>query len=64
MQMGQQPGFVIWHSAGQKLFDLDEVPSETLAILQEVHPIWFERPEPWSEFINMFLIYAARAGAA
>ena len=64
MQMGQQPGFVIWHSAGQKLFDLDEVPSDTLAILQEVHPIWFERPEPWPEFINMFLIYAGREGAA
>lgn len=59
MEMGQQPGFVVWHSAGKKLFALDELPAGTLKTLQRVHPQFFERPEPWPDFTNMFIQYQA-----
>ena len=60
MEMGQSPGHVIWAEAGKKLFSLDEAPAEQLAMLHQVHPQWFERPDPWPQFTNLFLQYAER----
>lgn len=60
MQMGPTPGFLIWAEAGKKLFSLDEVAPGHLAELRKVHPTWFNRPEPWPEFTNMYLQYKAR----
>jgi hypothetical protein len=57
MLMGQTPGFVVWHTAGRKYFDLKELPAETVAQVRSVHPQWFDRPEPWREFTNMYLLY-------
>ena len=59
MLMGQAPGHVVWAEAGRKLFSLDEADPAHLAMLRRVHPQWFERPEPWPEFTNMYLQYRA-----
>jgi hypothetical protein len=61
MQMGPTPGFLIWAEAGKKLFSMNEIPAEQLAQLRKVHPQWFNRPEPWPDFTNMYLQYKARA---
>jgi Protein of unknown function (DUF1838) len=60
MQMGPTPGHVIWAEAGRKLFSMDEIPAEQLQGLRQAHPKWFERPEPWPEFTNMYLQYRER----
>jgi len=57
MQMGQRPGFVVWHEAGKKLFSLAEAPADTLDALRQVHPVWFKRPVPWEGFTNMYYQY-------
>lgn len=60
MQMGPTPGHVIWAEAGKKLFSLQEIPAPHLAHLRAVHPLWFERPEPWPDFTNMYMQYKER----
>ena len=60
MQMGPTPGFLIWAEAGKKLFTLEQVAPTHLAQLRKVQPLWFNRPEPWPEFTNMYLQYQAR----
>lgn len=57
MLMGQTPGHVVWAEHGRKLMSLDEAPPAQLAMLRRVHPQWFDRPEPWPEFTNMYLQY-------
>ena len=57
MLMGQTPGFVVWHEAGRKYFDIKDLPQDTVAKVREVHPLWFNRPEPWPEFTNMYFQY-------
>jgi hypothetical protein len=64
MQMGQRPGFVVWHEAGKKLFSLAELPVATRDDLQRIHPVWFNRPVPWEGFTNMYSQYRDRARAA
>jgi hypothetical protein len=61
MQMGATPGHLIWAEAGKKVFSLEALPAEQLARLRAVHPQWFNRPEPWPEFTNMYLQYKERA---
>ncbi len=60
MQMGPTPGFLVWAEAGKKLFTLEQIAPAHLAQLRKVHPLWFNRPEPWPEFTNMYLQYKAR----
>jgi hypothetical protein len=62
MKMGQRPGFVVWHEAGKKLFNLEEVPPDSLAALERIHPVWFKRPVPWEGFTNLFLLYREQRG--
>ncbi len=64
MGMGQTPGHVLWAESGRKLAGLDDAPGDLLAALRRVHPAWFQRPEPWPEFTNMFLQWRAAAGAS
>jgi hypothetical protein len=59
MLMGQAPGHVVWAESGKKLFSLDEAQPAHVAMLRKVHPQWFDRPEPWPEFTNMYLQYKA-----
>jgi hypothetical protein len=59
MEMGQQPGFVIWHSTGKKLFGLNELPAGSLKAMRRAHPSWFERPVPWLDFTNLYMLYQA-----
>ena len=60
MQMGPTPGFVVWAEAGKKLFTLEQLAPAHLTQLRKVHPLWFNRPEPWPEFTNMYLQHKAR----
>lgn len=59
MKMGGIPGVVSWAESGRKLLSLDEAPTAQVAMLRRVHPEWFNRPEPWPEFTNMYLQYKA-----
>lgn len=59
MRMAQRPGFVVWHENGRKLFSLNELPIDSLAALQRLHPVWFDRPVPWEGFTNLFMQYKA-----
>ena len=61
MKMGGTPGTVSWAESGRKLLALDEAPAAQIAALRRVHPQWFDRPEPWSDFTNMYLQYKARS---
>ena len=61
MKMGQIPGMVSWAEAGRKLLDLSEAPAAQIEMIRRVHPQWFERPEPWTDFTNMYLQHKARA---
>jgi hypothetical protein len=63
MKLGPRPGFLVWHEAGKKLFSLAEVPADTLAVLERIHPVWFQRPVPWEGFTNLFFQYRDRARA-
>lgn len=60
MKMGQTPGMVSWAEAGRKLLDLGEAAAAQIEMVRRVHPHWFARPEPWSEFTNMYLQYKTR----
>lgn len=62
MQLGQRPGFVVWHENGKKLFSLNELPEDSLAVLKRLHPIWFTRPVPWEGFTNLFFQYREQRG--
>jgi len=62
MKMGQRGGFVVWHEAGKKLLSLDEAPAGTLAAVEKIHPVWFNRPVPWEGFTNMYMLYKAQRG--
>jgi hypothetical protein len=57
MLMGQSPGFVVWHEVGRKYFSIDELPADAVAKVRQVHPGWFNRPDPWPEFTNMYFQY-------
>ena len=57
MQLGQRPGFVVWHENGKKLFSLDELPADSRSALERLHPVWFTRPVPWEGFTNLFIQY-------
>jgi len=57
MEMGQTPGYVVWHEAGHKLASLDEAPADTVKLLRDIHPEFFRRPVPWEGFTNMFFQY-------
>lgn len=57
MLMGQTPGYVLWHSAGKKLMDLKDAPSEAVDAVRRIHPIWFTRPDPWPTFTNQYFQY-------
>lgn len=57
MQMGQTPGHVVWAEAGCKVFDMADVPAQQLAVVRQLHPQWFTRPEPWPDFTNMYMRY-------
>jgi hypothetical protein len=59
MRMGQRAGHLVWAESGKKLFSLEEAPAEQLAAVRKFHPQWFQRPEPWPEFTNMYLRYKA-----
>jgi hypothetical protein len=47
-QMGQDPGFTTWKSAGRKLGALEELPAGILASFRRVHPVLFTA-EMWTE---------------
>lgn len=59
MHMGQTPGHVLWAESGSKVYKLEDVPAQQLAVVRQLHPQWFKRPEPWPEFTNMYLRYKA-----
>lgn len=60
MLMAQTPGHVVWAESGKKLFSLDQAAPAHLAMLRRIHPLWFNRPEPWPQFTNMYLQYKAQ----
>lgn len=61
MKMGGISGMVSWAESGRKLMSLDEAPTTQIAMLRRIHPEWFNRPEPWPEFTNMYLQYKANS---
>lgn len=62
MKLGQRPGYLVWHENGKKLFSLNELPADSLAALQRLHPVWFNRPVPWEGFTNLFFQYREQRG--
>jgi Protein of unknown function (DUF1838) len=62
MKLGQRPGYLVWHENGKKLFSLNELPADSLAALQRLHPVWFKRPVPWEGFTNLFFQYREQRG--
>jgi hypothetical protein len=62
MKLGQRPGFLVWRENGKKLFSLNELPADSLAALQRIHPVWFTRPVPWEGFTNLFFQYREQRG--
>jgi hypothetical protein len=61
MKMGGIAVVVYWAESGRKLLSLDEAPPAQITMLHRVHPDWFNRPEPWPVFTNMYLQYKARS---
>ncbi len=62
MKLGQRPGYLVWHENGKKLFSLNELPADSLAALERLHPVWFNRPVPWEGFTNLFFQYREQRG--
>lgn len=62
MLLGQRPGYLVWHENGKKLFSLNELPADSLATIQRLHPVWFKRPVPWTGFTNLFFQYREQRG--
>jgi len=55
--MGQQPGHLVWNTQGAKLSDPDQIPAQTRALIEKVHPMLLARAAPWEGRISLWTEY-------
>jgi hypothetical protein len=49
MEMGNRPGWLVYHGRGVKLGDVEALPPPILEFIRREHPKYLSAPEAWSE---------------
>ncbi len=52
--MGQTPGYLLWRAQGRKLTSVAEIPTQSRAGFEQVHPRIFASGLPWTEPASMW----------
>ncbi len=58
MQMGQQPGFLLWRSIGRKIDASDEASTRILDYIAKHQPNYLTVEDPWMDRKNSWIDYA------
>jgi hypothetical protein len=57
MLMGSAPGQMLWRANGRKLRSFDEIPADSRAGFERLHPTMFGEAYPWTEPTSLWSAY-------